>query len=167
MRRGAMVAALIAAAAHSGAQAADTCMTVAEGSAMMAVAMPAVVRQARTSCQPHLKADAVLLTRTDSLIARLKPEADKAWPVAMRYFGRSAGVPMPDGDATRQFVEAMLTAGITQQLTSKLNDPKGCGIADGMVQALEPLPAENWSLLATQLMRIGAAGKEAATICPE
>ena len=124
------------------AAATETCVSEAEGAAIMAVLMPDLIQGLGDKCVAHLPADAYLVQNGKALAARYKILADERWPTAKLAFGRMSGdiemaEKLPD-EYFRPMLGSMIGAELVKGIT-----PQDCGGADRIVENLSPLPPQN------------------------
>lgn len=158
----------VAADAHAEAQG-KTCLTQDESSALIGYALPDLLAGVRDKCTATLPATAFLPSRSRELEARHRVQAEALWPQAKAAFNKMMGDDdlvrkMPD-TAVRPFLAAGFAAAITEGLK-----PADCLTADGIVEALAPLPPANLGkliglILAADDKRSDPAGKSGLEIC--
>ena len=138
MIRLALAAALSVAA---GAQPAPrACLTTGEAEAVVAVALPDVLRQAGVRCAATLSADSPL-RRPGEWLRRYDTAADAAWPAA-----RAAIVKLSDPIAATlldsQYARPLLGTLVGPLIAARL-PLEDCGTLDRLVMLVAPLPPRN------------------------
>ena len=138
------VTATIALAMASSAVAAQnpSCVTEAEGAAIMAAMMPDLIKGLRDKCGAHLPANAFLVQNGNDLAARYKVLADQRWPAAKLAFGRMTGEPEMADKLPDEFFRPMLGSMVGSELVKDVK-PGDCDGANRIVENLAPLPPEN------------------------
>ena len=145
------------------------CLSQTEASALVGYALPDLLSGVRDKCKLSLPASAFLSSRSTELEARYRVEANSLWPQAKVAFVKMVGEdPMmkklPD-TALRPLLTAAFSTAITDDL--KASD---CPTANGLVEALAPLPPQNLArliglILAAEDKGSDAAGKSGFDIC--
>ncbi len=157
--KAAAILALVAVPSASRAQ--TTCLTQAETSAMIGYVLPDLVAGVRDKCNATLPPNSFLSSHSRELEARYRSRADMLWPQARVAFVKMVGEDevmkkLPDS-ALRPFLTAAFATTITDDLK-----PKDCVTADGLVEALAPLPPENLARLIGMIIAADGKGSDAA-----
>jgi hypothetical protein len=139
----------------------STCLTQAETAAMIGYVLPDLVAGVRDKCKATLPPKSFLSSRSAELEARYRTQADGLWPEARVAFVKMVGEDevmrkLPDS-ALRPFLTAAFATTITDDLK-----PKDCVTADGLVEALAPLPPENLARLIGIIIAADGKGSDAA-----
>lgn len=157
----AAILALVAVPSAALAEAPPTCLTQAETAAMIGYVLPDLVAGVRDKCKATLPATSFLSSRSADLEASYRSAADILWPQARIAFVKMVGEDevmkkLPDS-ALRPFLTAAFATTITEDVK-----PKDCVTADGLVEALAPLPAENLARLIGLIIAADGKGSDSA-----
>lgn len=120
----------------------ETCVSEAEGAAIMATLMPDLINGLGDKCVAHLPANAYLVQNGKALAARYKILADQRWPTAKIAFSRMTGDVAMAEKLPDEFFRPMLGSMIGSELVKDVT-PQDCGGANRIVENLAPLPPEN------------------------
>lgn len=160
MRRFNCIAAILAAASLTASAAAATkesCVSEAEGAAIMASIMPDLIAGLGEKCLAHLPADSYLALNGKVLAARYKMLADQRWPTAKLAFGRMTGDPDMAEKLPDEYFRPMLGSMVGSELVKDVK-AEDCTGANRIVENLAPLPPENVANLIGAILVL--AGKD-------
>jgi hypothetical protein len=148
---------------------ARNCLTEAETAALIGYALPDLLAGVRDKCKGSLAAPTFLMSRSAELERSYRRHSDALWPTAKAAFAKMVGEDemmkkMPDS-ALRPLLTAAFGTVITNDV--KASD---CPLADGIVEALAPLPPANLArliglIIAADDKGSDAAGKTGFAIC--
>jgi hypothetical protein len=171
MKRVTLALIAIALPAQASAAAAEqSCLTPAEGQALITSFLPDLIRSAAETCRTSLPADAFLIRSGPLLADGYKAESDRAWKTMRPILGKVVGKDMSlfsrlDDDTLRK----VFASGVTEKMQGAVKG-KDCATVSGVLEALEPLPPANMSkLIAVIFEGIGRDRKQGSggfQICP-
>ena len=125
----------------------------AEVTATMRYLLPHIVSGIATRCSTELSPDGYLEQNSERLIAKFQDGVDENWAVAkpvlidmaMRNSSKSKGANLysvlPD-ETLKSVVDTMVPATLAEKVK-----PKDCGMAERILENLDPLPADNLAAL--------------------
>jgi hypothetical protein len=145
------------------------CLTQQETAALVGYALPDLLSGLREKCKATLPPAAFLRTRAAEVETRYRTEADALWPQAKAAFIKMMG----DDDMVRKMPDAAVRPFLTAAFATAVVDgfkPGDCAMADGIAEALAPLPAANLArvmglIIAADGKSSDAAGKSGFNIC--
>lgn len=145
-------AALLIAPVGAQAQTSGACISRVEGDAVVRYMLPDIVTGYATRCVPQLSVTSYFARNAQTLAQRFSPQSAAAAPVAREALARSVGLRELAGlsDAT---IRELVKAGLAQALA--LTKPRDCGVADKILEALDPLPPANMARLLVAFLELG------------
>ncbi|MEA3060843.1 MAG: hypothetical protein QOJ94_624 [Sphingomonadales bacterium] len=160
------LAALLAAPATTGPPPPKPCVSKAQVRDMVMVLSPYVVDAVAKRCGPALPATAFVNAGAPALSARLKAESagrEASAVAALKVFAGDKVPPVQDQAALLTVMGQMMGA----MATDKLPLDKCAGISE-ILQAVSPLPAENFGQLFATIIQMAGVGKDSKSpgICP-
>lgn len=165
-----LIAASLAAAMPAAAQAqAVSCIPPAEAQALLTSFLPDIIRSVEETCRPSLPADAFLIHSGGALAERYGAEAQRAWKMGRATAVKIGGGEDLFGKLDDETVRKVFGAGISSEITKGLK-ASDCATVDRVLEALEPLPPANMSMLIRVVLeassRDGKTGKGKFPLCP-
>jgi len=142
-------AALGATGAYAAQAVPQPCFTTSEAESVVTLLAPASIRLAATICRPTLGSGSYFATRGEALAERFDAEGGNAWPVALVAVRKVSGMNLPDAEAVKPLMMALVGAA----LASKIK-PEGCRQLDRALGTLDPLPAHNMAQLLVQFIQL-------------
>lgn len=164
------LAALLALAVPTVAQAQSACLPQREAEALVMTLAPTVIQSVAATCAASLPPSAMLRRASDRLTAKFAAEGDAAWPVAREGLKKLIG-PQSAQLADSEVARPMVTAMVAPMLAGEVK-AKDCPNIDRVLTLIDPLPAKNTAALIVALLDITGAtrakpGRRAAfTLCP-
>lgn len=149
------VTAIAALCSVTATQAANTsqCLNRTEADGVITFALPSIITSLESRCRPNLPKHSALSTTGLDMASRMRPDADKAWPIAKIAFSKLSNGALPAilGDATlKPLLEAALVAGMLETVR-----PETCPMVDRFIDVLSPLPTDKLTGLITLLIELG------------
>jgi hypothetical protein len=141
-------ASLAATGAYAAPQTDKPCFTQAEVQSIVTLMAPPAIRTAKTMCATTLGPGSYLGTHGDALAARFDAESAAALTVAMAAARKVPGMVQLNPETAKQMLAGLVGMGMTK-IT-----PETCRELDQGLQALDPLPAHNFSQLVAQIVRL-------------
>jgi len=148
----------------------QSCVTPAEGQALITSFLPDLIRTATNTCRTSLPADAFLVRSGSALADRYKTVADQAWKTTRPVLGKLVGKDMSvfsrlDDETVRK----VFASGVAEKMEGTIK-AKDCATVSGVLEALEPLPPANMSkLIAVIFEGMGRDKKQGSggfQVCP-
>jgi hypothetical protein len=159
--------ALAGTAAHAQKQASkpEECITAPEAEAFFLAISPVLLRHLTDFCAKELPASSYLFSNPNYM-PKFKTAATLAMPGAEVAMRKLVGHDMPDG-MTLEGMMPMMDTVMGGMITDELK-PKDCVVIDGLMSALDPLPAENLARTFILFAQIGIADKPDSDfpLCP-
>jgi hypothetical protein len=162
--KAAAILALVAVPSTVQAQAASTCMTEAEATALFGYALPEMLDTVANKCAKTLPPTSFMSQRGPALVANYRTTSAANWPLAKAAFFKTAGddateaaevlAAMPD-EAVKALVGSALTV-----IVGKDINPADCPTIDSLVESLAPLPMTNISALLVSLISLAGTDKD-------
>jgi hypothetical protein len=131
---------------------APTCVTKRQIADAAMVLAPYVVEAVTDKCRPHLAADTFLVAKGDALHARLKAEGVGREASAGAAVMAIMGPEVPPVKDTASLVAVM--GSMASGLMAKDLPVAHCAELSGIMEALAPLPAENFGMIAASMAGI-------------
>jgi hypothetical protein len=161
------LAALLTAPATTAPPPPKPCISKAQVRDMVMVLAPYVVDALGKRCGPALPATAFVNAGAPALSARLKAESagrEASAVAAVRVFAGDKVPPVQDQAALLTVMGQMMGA----MATAKLPLDKCAGVSE-ILQAVSPLPAENFGQLFATIIQMAGVGKDSKSpgICPD
>ena len=164
-----LIALVAAAPLQAVAPPAKPCVSQPELRGMVAYMLPSLARSVVTRCQASLPADASLLTRGPQVAAALDNGRLAAYPMARRGFVKFSDegnafvtglmLRMPEAQ-----MRPIMEATVQQQLMGSFK-VKDCADIDRVFATLQPLPADNFVDLVTQVLVVAGRDEKNFSVC--
>ena len=117
------------------------CLTAPEAEALVAAALPDVLRQTGVRCAPKLAVVSPLRQSNGELLKRYDRAAESAWPAARAALGKLSGS-LVDGLLQSDYARPLLGSLIAPVIAARL-PVEDCAAIDRLVTLLAPLPPQN------------------------
>lgn len=148
---------------------AKPCLTQSEVRAMVTYALPSIVTSMVARCQAELPSGAVMLKRGPNLASELDSGRAAAFPLARQGFAKftDRGNKLVTGlllSMPETQMRPIMEAAVEQELLSSLK-ARDCADIDRVFAALQPLPANNYVELFSQVIAIATRDDKDLTIC--
>jgi hypothetical protein len=153
------------------AEAAQSCLTVAEAQQLVQVALPDVITSVGDKCAAALPKSSFLVANKDGAAARYRKEAEIAWPgakaAAIKLAGESKFFALLPDSAARSIVTGMVTLGVSEKVKAEQ-----CAAFDRMFGAVAPLPSANIATFIVAVVElqpppaVKAGQKPLLALCP-
>jgi hypothetical protein len=151
-------AAVLAMAVSGEAMAAPSfCMTDHEARSVALFLAPDILAAVGKTCRPLLPAGSYLSRPDDALSGRFRASSSAAWPTVKTLIARVPEAKM-FADMDEPTARGMIKLAFGPKLMEKIK-PSDCGMVDGLLAPLDPLPPENMAAFLVALARLGESGE--------